>query len=185
MIKFAFDAKAERATKLAEEHAAALVKNITAQTQANLRNLIAQAVRSGLRTRDTAQAIHDTIGLNAQQGQAAMKYRDQLTSSGLDPQDVDDQVATYVDELLTERAETIARTEVMDALNDGQDEAWQQAQDEGLLTAGATKIWIGTPGECPDCEEMEGEIAPIGDDFDGGNPPLHPRCRCTTGIDEP
>jgi hypothetical protein len=50
-----------------------------------------------------------------------------------------------------ERAELIARTETMRASNEGQQEAWDQAVEEGLLTGNEQQEWIVTPDDrlCP------------------------------------
>jgi hypothetical protein len=104
--------------------------------------------------------------------------------------DVDDLTSEITDLIGDDaRAETIARTEVMTASNRGQQEAWSQAEDAGLLTGDEKQVWIVTPDDrlCPICEPLEGETAPLGgtfrvegDDIDG--PPAHPRCRCTIGL---
>lgn len=81
------------------------------------------------------------------------------------------------------RAEVIARTEVMDAANEGLALGWEQAQEEGLLGPDAKKVWIATSGCCDECESVDGEEVPLDDDFSvGDDPPLHPNCRCTMGI---
>jgi len=85
------------------------------------------------------------------------------------------------------RAETIARTETMRAANAGQREAWSQAEDDGLIEEGQTRVWIVTDDDrlCQDCEDMDGEEAALGEDYDGDGgdgPPLHPDCRCTEGL---
>lgn len=89
------------------------------------------------------------------------------------------------------RAETIARTETMDASNEGQQEAWDQAVEEGLLKGDENQVWIISNDErlCPICASLEDQLAPLGeiftsdegDEFDG--PPAHPRCRCTLGLE--
>lgn len=186
MISFSFDSKAEGAVEAASKQAAKMISDISDETEKNLRVLIAQAIKDGDSVYDAAAAIHDMIGLTSAQGQAVDKYRQQLEDNGLNATSVDDQVSEYSDELLTSRAETIARSEIMDALNTGQDEAWQQAQDEGVLTDEATKEWILDDDACDICVEAadEGPV-PIGDSFAAGDPPLHPRCRCTIGIATP
>lgn len=84
------------------------------------------------------------------------------------------------------RAETIARTESMLAVHQGQREAWAQAVDEGLLPEGVRRTWIVTPDDklCPICEPLDGEEADLdglfAGEFDG--PPAHPNCRCTEGL---
>lgn len=186
-VRFTFNDKAPDARKAAEDNAASMVTDISAETEANIRSLIADAIESKLSPYEAAQEIHDLIGLTAAQGQAAQKYRDELEASGLTADKVEAKVEEYADELLTARAETIARTEIMEALNAGQDAAWAQAQEAGLLSEDAEKEWITTPDEtlCPECNDMDGETVPIGQEFPDGDPPLHPNCRCTVGISTP
>jgi SPP1 gp7 family putative phage head morphogenesis protein len=87
------------------------------------------------------------------------------------------------------RAELIARTETMRASNAGEQEAWDQAVEEGLLMGNEKQEWIVTPDDrlCPLCEAMDGQMAGFGEtfNFDGDEidgPPGHPRCRCTVGL---
>jgi SPP1 gp7 family putative phage head morphogenesis protein len=81
------------------------------------------------------------------------------------------------------RAEMIARTESMDAANEGLTQGWDQAVEEGLLTGDEQKTWIAAEDPCPECEEVDGETVPMDEDFSvGDDPPLHPNCRCTMGL---
>jgi SPP1 gp7 family putative phage head morphogenesis protein len=89
-----------------------------------------------------------------------------------------------------DRAELIAATETMAAANAGQQEAWDQAVEDGLLTGQEQQVWITTPDErlCPICEPLDGVTAGLDDyfDVDGDQidgPPAHPRCRCTVGLE--
>ena len=102
-------------------------------------------------------------------------------------QDIADEIEKIVAD--PARAEVIARTETMRASNLGQQEAWNQAIDEGLLTGQEKKEWIATPDdrECDDCDDVDGQRVPIDGEFDTSEgsldgPPLHPNCRCTVGI---
>jgi len=71
------------------------------------------------------------------------------------------------------RAETIARTETAFADVQGSVIGWQES---GVV---AEKEWSVSQDEvCPDCMEMNGKRVPIDDDFEEGDPPLHPNCRC-------
>lgn len=89
-----------------------------------------------------------------------------------------------------ERADNIARTETMTASNAGQQEAWNQAVEDGLLTGNEEQEWIVTPDDrlCPECDALDGARAKIGepfisktgDQYDGA--PAHPRCRCVLGL---
>lgn len=188
MIGIGFNDKAEEARKAAEETAAKMVTEITAETEAALRAVISKSLASGTSVYDTAKNIKPLIGLMTAQASAAENYRDKLEAAGgLTADQIDREVETYADDLLESRADTIARTEVMDALNAGQSEAFEQAQEGGLLNEEATKEWIVTDDDklCPECAEMDGQTVPIGEDFPEGDPPLHPNCRCTIAIGEP
>lgn len=73
-----------------------------------------------------------------------------------------------------DRAEMIARTETAFADVQGNLDAYKQAGIEA-------KEWKASQDACDECENLEGVIVPIDEDFpdDGGDgPPLHPNCRC-------
>jgi SPP1 gp7 family putative phage head morphogenesis protein len=103
-------------------------------------------------------------------------------------------VASLADEIENiindpDRADLIARTETMQAANDGQLDAWDQAQEAGLLTGDEKKEWITTPDDriCPICDDMDGEQVGLDEEFDVDGdsldgPPAHPNCRCTVGL---
>jgi len=105
-----------------------------------------------------------------------------------DVEDLADEIADVVG-IDPSRAETIARTETMKASNAGQQLAWDQAAEEGLLTGDESMEWIVTPDDrlCPICEPLDGQTVPLGGmfDVDGEDvegPPAHPNCRCTVGL---
>lgn len=188
MIGIKFNDKAERAVKAAEEAAAKMVTEITAETEAALRATIVKSMASGSTVYDTAKNVKKLIGLTTAQASAAENYRDKLDDAGsLTATQIDKEVESYADELLTARSENIARTEVMDALNAGQSESFTQAQADGFLNEDATKEWIVTDDDklCPECAEMDGKTVPVTEEFPEGDPPLHPNCRCTIAIGEP
>lgn len=89
------------------------------------------------------------------------------------------------------RAERIARTEMIRAHYEGDEQAWKAS---GVVVA---KIWRSNPNACEFCQEMDGEEVGIGKVFvpKGGtieaesgemdadyeaimHPPLHPNCLC-------
>lgn len=189
MVKtpFRFDGDLPGAVKAAKARAAKLVTGITKETERAIRNAIATAIRTGIPPLDAARQIRELVGLTSAQAQAVLAFREQMAKQGLTQAKIDKAAEKYGGRLLKERSERIARTEIMDAVNAGQHEAWVQAQDEGLLSAHATKEWIVTPDDllCPECEAMDGVTVPLDEGFDEGDPPLHPNCRCTTGIGAP
>jgi SPP1 gp7 family putative phage head morphogenesis protein len=71
------------------------------------------------------------------------------------------------------RAETIARTETAAADVAGNVAGWRES---GVVEA---REWIVAQDEaCEDCVLLGGQTAPIGAEFEDGDPPLHPNCRC-------
>ena len=186
IIEFAFDDKAEEAVAEALELAAKLVTSISKQTEANIRRLIAQAISEGIPIQEAARLIQPLIGLDVVQGQAVDTFRKQLIKNGLSVSKITKQVDRYKNRLLKQRALKISRTEILNALNAGQERSWKQAQTDGLLTARATKQVVLTPGACVICRGVAGrEAVPIGHSFFLPGPPFHPNCRCTIAIATP
>lgn len=187
MITFAFDNTNVDAQAAALEQGARMITQVSDETERAIRNVVAQSIRDGVPPYEAANNILPLIGLTSAQAAAVQKYRAQLITNGLSLVNVRDQVEVYADTLLESRADTIARSEIMDALNNGQQLAWEQAQEDGILSTDATKEWITTPDEltCPECEPMDGKTVPLDSEFEGGDPPLHPNCRCTIGIAKP
>jgi SPP1 gp7 family putative phage head morphogenesis protein len=71
-----------------------------------------------------------------------------------------------------ERAENIARTETARAQIDGAIAGWKTS---GVVGG---RQWKTAEDCCDICQELDGEIVALDEDFDDGDPPLHPSCRC-------
>lgn len=181
---FKFDNAVQAAVKVAQEQAAARVTEVNKTTVASLRLLITQAIEDGTTPAEAADQIASLVGLTSAQAKAVENYRAKLEEGGLSPSKIREKAEEYADDLLAQRAESIARTEIMESLNDGMQESWYAAQEEGYLSPNATKEFIVTPDDdlCPQCEPYDGLQVPLGSEFPEGDPPLHPRCRCTLAI---
>lgn len=70
-----------------------------------------------------------------------------------------------------DRAMTIARTETAFADIEGNLAVYRE-------TGITEKQWLAAPDCCDECQELDGAIAGIDEEFQGGGPPLHPNCRC-------
>jgi hypothetical protein len=93
----------------------------------------------------------------------------------------------YKDRMIRDRAKTIARTLVIDSSSAGQNEAWSQAADQGLLDPNKWEVkWIVAHDErlCPLCSALDGERRSLNGSYEGGigRPPRHPNCRCSEGL---
>jgi SPP1 gp7 family putative phage head morphogenesis protein len=167
-----------------------MVAEVTAETRRAIRAIVLRSIREGIPPYDAARLIHSLIGLTERQAQAAANYRASLIDQGLTIARVNTLVDRYVAKKVRERAESIARTEILSALNEGAQESWRQARAEGLLGKGSDKEWIVTPDErlCPYCEPLDGVRVPLDEKFRTGlgevsGPPLHPQCRCTIAVE--
>jgi SPP1 gp7 family putative phage head morphogenesis protein len=73
------------------------------------------------------------------------------------------------------RAERIARTETAFADLEGNRAGWRAS---GVVVGRRWSIGVGEVQVCDACESMDGVEVGIDEDFEEGNPPLHPQCRC-------
>jgi hypothetical protein len=189
-VRFSFDGKNEAAQKQAKLRAARMVTRVSKETKEAVRALVVRAIRDGIPPYEAARMIKSMVGLTALQAQGAMNYRASLIEQGHTLDRVDKLTDKYTERKIKERAWTIARTEIMDALNAGAEESWRQAKKKGFLSADAKKEFIVTGDErlCPVCGGMEDQQQPIDKPFITAtgkpirNPPVHPRCRCTMAL---
>ena len=166
------------AETFAEKHAADMVTRISGTTREAIKALIARATREGITPYDTARLIRELVGLTPQGTQAVMNYRANLMRMGGSIDRIDAAVSKYAAKKLRERATTIARTEIMGALNGGLLDEARQAMKNGKLGKGAMKEWMAAGGCCVLCADLDGDRVPLKDPFTTGvdAPPLHPRC---------
>lgn len=175
------------------------------------------AARAGAEPDEVAAALRQVIGLTPRQAKAVTNFRNLLENGSRDalrralrdkrfdptvqswaegtaepdPAKVDAMVARYAERSLAARAQTIARTESLQATNSGIRDAYVQAVGSGRLHPGEVRRrWLVVPDErlCPVC----GSIALLNDHNGVGvnepyksiNGPImaplaHPNCRCT------
>lgn len=182
-VSIKFNQMNEAAAKIAAKRAAKMVTEITKGTEKALRTIVTSSLRANLSTYDTARLVKSVIGLTGRQSHAALAYHQELVKSGLALDKVASKVDKYADQLLTERGEAIARTEVMEFLNSGQEEAFHQAQEDGYLSPTATKGVVLSHNPCVICQEIAARgPVPIAEEFDDDGPPFHTHCECTIEI---
>lgn len=136
------------------------------------------------------QALELVEGISDTTREEIRDLIDQAFDAGNTDLDVD-ALTKEITDLINDpdRADKIARTETMRAANEGQLEAWNQAEEQGLLTGDEQKEWITTPDDrlCPICEPLDGVQVARDDTFEGDGeqldgPPAHPRCRCVVAL---
>ena len=170
----------------ARSQAAILVTRVSLETQAAIRAVVVEGFKQGITRRNLSRLIKPMIGLTERQALAALHFSERMKMAGAPLPMVNRETTAYVHRMIRERAETIARTELIGASVRGQRAAWLAGRRDGVIPAGAEMEWIVTPDDrlCKRCLDMEGETADVEGTFKGGSigPPLHPRCRCAVGL---
>ncbi len=200
-----------------------LIRQVTNDTRDGIRAVVGNAMEFGGHPTEQARQIRSLIGLTDSQAGAVANFRRMLEEGDRDaltralrdrrfdgtldqalgfnpektltPEQIDRMVGKYGDRMLALRANTIARTETVNAARLGTQAAWVQAAEAGLLTHSKVRQgWLVTPDDrlCVLCMEVPGmnpDGVPLGGQFqtpigpvDG--PTLHPNCRCVVYLKE-
>lgn len=166
----------------------ARIVDISETTRATIQGILARAWESGQSIQAQAQEIRAVLGLTNHQAASVVRYREGLLQAGESPRRVTRLVEQRTAILRRQRALNVARTETIQAANLGQQTAWRQANEDGLLADGFRRFWLTAQNEavCRLCAPVPGMNAegvtleqsfqtPIGPVF---APTLHPSCRC-------
>lgn len=154
-----------------------MITNVTQSELVKIHEQIAAATAQGKGPREVARWLDEVKGLDSNRVKSYEKYIRELEAMDLTDAEIESRAEAYYQKLLRDRKETIATTEMRKATS--------QVQAEQAKASGAKmKVWL-TVGDdrvsdvCAACE-AQGPI-PINDNFTSGNgePPNHPRCRCT------
>jgi hypothetical protein len=186
-IAIGFEGENVAAQEAVDAYVRRYVWRVSRETRAAISVIVERAIREGIAPYDAARMVRAVVGLNEQQAAAVANYNARLRESSLAASPVVVSTRKYADKLLRARSRTIARTEIMGALNAGSQARWEQARNDGLLE-NPVKEWMITPDEllCPICEPLAGEKVPLDASFSIGvdQPPAHPNCRCSTSVTE-
>jgi hypothetical protein len=170
----------------ARQRAAGLVVGITEQTRRALRETIAQAITDGLSPPRAAKLVETVVGLNTVQAGALAKRNAELIERGVSATRRDAILARYAARLRRQRAQVIARHELMQAANAGRRAQWDRNVRDGLIAPDRwEREWVAiVPSDgrtCRYCIRQDGQRAPINGVYPDGSsgPPGHTMCRCT------
>ncbi len=183
-----FNMRSPEAEQWIEKHAASRIKSINAIKKQAIKQIILTGFQEGLTAREQSKLIREHIGLLPNHIRAVKNYQKNLIDSGMDPSTVEKLTEKYRKKLLKYRADTIALSEGHTAANEGYRFVNREAVSRGILPPEKyEQYWMVTRDRrlCPKCEALGGKRAELENgDFAANNqgPPLHPRCRCTTGI---
>jgi hypothetical protein len=171
----------ERARNLAENSADTLGRSMLKADLETLGQALSQGIAEGLGPRDIARRLEGVQGLDPQRASSFEKFRADLEQNGdlTDAQIAKREEAEF-QRLLSDRRETIARTESAKAVSEGD-------ILEARNSKAKYKVWQ-TTGDGAVSEECQANEAagpiPIEDSFPGGvdTVPQHPNCRCAVSF---
>lgn len=207
------DAARPRISKWLKEHSAELVKQLNDTSRGAVRAIVRAGVESGRHPKKLAEDVRSVIGLTEQQATAVARRRAYLLSgdaqwkpgevvdplddrprswparTGMTPERANQLADKYADQLLTQRAENIARTESLTAVNHGRVALWDQLVSDGAMKGQQEWDASGDRAVCEKiCRPMHGKRVPLGAEWelpDGATviaPPGHPSCRCVVRL---
>jgi hypothetical protein len=186
-IQLRFDVVNPAAVEHAQNHLAQIVRPFIDDAKEIIAEIVGDAVNGKYTYASAAREIRDTIGLDPRRYEALQNYEASLVELGVSGEALDGKLARYERTLLKSRSETIARTEIMRAATSGQREAWEEAARQGLIRRDEwNRVWKTTDDErlCDECGPMDEEWVAFNDEFEGGDPPKHPNCRCTIKLEQ-
>lgn len=139
-----FDIVNPRAVAYVQRHTGRMIVQITNTQRVAVQQAIGRVVSAEISVGQAQKHIRSVIGLTDRMESAVWNVRIRSLEAGMRPKRVDAVVSKYREKLIKARAETIARTETIQALSAGREEAWQQAIDDGLLPPSSEKKWVVT-----------------------------------------
>lgn len=167
-IELRFDLINPHAVRYAETTLLKIVPPFKEDAKELIREFLARSLRGEMPPSGAAKDIKDLIGLDPQRVRRADAFWQELVDKGKSEEDIQRRVAKKIEALTRERAETIARTEIHRAAQEGELAAWEEAADKGLFNPEEwVKIWVVTWDEalCPKCEPMDGQMVGLFDHF--------------------
>ena len=195
---FLYDPTVGAAQDYIYQRGAELITALTITQHEAIRAMISQASHYEAITPDAlARIIRPTIGLTKPQAVANLNYYNSTLSAIKEAhprmtlesatKKAREAAARYAGRQHRYRAQSIARTELAMAYNEGADGAVRDAQQQGFM--GATKkVWVTADDErtCPECGGLEGEAVAMDAKFSNGADvaPAHPGCRCAVDYQE-
>jgi len=190
-----FDTLSARGVFALQDSQSRLVRELTAQQSSALQLALQNGVSQGLTPKRIAASLRGSIGLTGLQTQAVANYRLLLTNLNaqalsralrdkrfdgtirraitnkkpLTITQIDNMVGRYEQKMLIHRANVIASTEALAAVNAGEAEMWAQAVDRGLNPRTVQQQWHALFQNTRDSHAwMDGQIQPLGVAFTSG-----------------
>lgn len=193
---FEFSPENPRIAKWIKANTAKRVTNLTKESKKAITSAIKlatkESLKRGLPPRKTAQIIRASgIGLDERRQVAMINHQFKLMDQGFSGAELNKRLNAEYSRKLRSRSKTIARTEGMGAINNGQKEMWDQIADQGLIDKKKTKKrWHTAPQDQDDiCTPMDQTVIPYEDNWElpdgtvvSSPEEAHPNCNCTEEV---
>ena len=172
----------------ARTRSAGLVVGVTEQTRQALRKAIAESLTASLSRAELARRVEVIVGLSKPQVAALLNRADELVERGLAVTKRQAILERYAAQLRRQRAQVIARHELMQAANEGRRLQWEREARDGLIAPDRwEREWVAVMHDnrtCPYCIDADGTRAPLNGVYPNGSdgPPGHVICRCTENL---
>ena len=170
-VQGAFDVLNPHSVVAAEKFTADLVRGVTKDTKAAIREHIAEGIKAGKGMPKLARELRPLVGLTPSQVSSIKNQRRLLKEKHPDwtPKQIDYHNKRYASKTHTRRLNSIARTETARAQNIGYVDSLEES---GVSQAQFSK----SPGACPVCDAKHGNRYLL--EEARGIIPVHPNCRC-------
>ncbi len=181
-IDLGFNIINPRAVAFANSYLPQIVQPFQQDAKELIRDFVSRSLNGEMTPMEAAQDIRDLIGLDPRRARAADKFWESLLEEGVPDDKIERRVGRYMQALLKQRAEVIARTEITRAAVKGERDTWEEAANRGLYDPSKyVRVWMATEDDrlCDECEPLDETEVEMDEEFPGGDPPLHPNCRCT------
>lgn len=187
--------------KWINDRAGELIRQITEAERRRVRQILARNVGRRINAPFVQDQIASTVGLLPAEELRAQAVFDAAIADGVPRAAARARSGKIAARLLAARGERIARTETIQAQNQGKLDSWRVAGDNGLVPPGTKKTWVaatdsertcricGAPPDAPD--GLDGQQVPVNEPFVSeivgplDRPPAHPNCRCTMTLSFP
>lgn len=149
-----------------------VITSLQADIREAVRTIVRTSLEAGRSASYSARQIRPIIGMSPTQAENSVKYEAKLREQGtMTEAQIDKAVSVYRRKAIALNAETNAGTATKDAYKRGQQLAWQDAVDKGIVDGSRLKKqWIGVMDdrERPTHVAMEKEIAPYDQPYSNG-----------------
>ncbi|CAB5220238.1 hypothetical protein UFOVP238_4 [uncultured Caudovirales phage] len=176
------------ASKWAYSHSGEMITTQSRHMVNTISQMVSEAANGDMTVQDLKWELSHMIKLPPRYANAVRNYRKSLKASGKKASISNRLADQYARRLLVDHADVIARTEVMNAMSEGQQQFWNQMVESNVLPAGIVRRqWSTSHKEnvCGICRPMDGVEVDFYGQFTLPNgvvverTPAHPRCVCS------